>query len=101
MWTILAVNLAIFLGLAVPPATAAGGSPADRASEFESARLMSLVRNLCPSLHWIGDSDRFWVRNETAEGTRFVVVDAASGRQTPAFGCRHRRSRTLPGSAQA
>lgn len=59
----------------------AGQDPA----EFESAALMALVTNLRPEAHWIGDEDRFWMKQETGDGARFVVVDAASGEQEPAF----------------
>ena len=54
-------------------------------AEFESAALMALVTNLRPEAHWIGDEDRFWMKQETGDGARFVVVDAASGEQEPAF----------------
>ena len=54
-------------------------------AEFESAALMALVTNLRPEAHWIGGEDRFWMRQETGDGTRFVVVDAASGEKEPAF----------------
>ena len=54
-------------------------------AEFESAALMALVTNLRPEAHWIGDEDRFWMKQETGDGARFVVVDAASGEQAPAF----------------
>ena len=57
----------------------AGKDPA----EFESAALMALVTNLRPEAHWIGDEDRFWMKQETGDGARFVVVDAASGSRSP------------------
>lgn len=53
--------------------------------EFESAKLMALVTNLRPEAHRIDGEDRFWMKQETREGARFVVVDAASGTQKPAF----------------
>ena len=63
----------------------AGQDPA----EFESAALMALVTNLRPEAHWIGDEDRFWMKQETGDGARFVVVDAASGEHAPAFDHAH------------
>lgn len=60
------------------------GSTIDPA-ELESTKLMALVTNLRPEAHWIGDQDRFWMKQELADGVRFVVVDAASGEQQPAF----------------
>ncbi len=36
--------------------------------------------------HWSGDGNRFWYRNDLADGVReFVVVDAAKGTKQPAF----------------
>lgn len=56
-----------------------------RAERFESNRLIPLVKNLTPLARWIGTEDRFWLKKQTAEGAIFVVVDAATGRQEPAF----------------
>lgn len=55
----------------------------ERAAQFESGRLVPLVKNLAPLAHWIGTEDRFWLRKETADGATFIVVDAATGRQEP------------------
>ncbi len=54
-------------------------------AEFESAKLMALVANLLPQAHWIDGEDRFWMKQEAGGGARFVVVDAATGHQEPAF----------------
>ena len=54
-------------------------------AEFESAALMALVANLLPQAHWIDGEDRFWMKQEAGGGARFVVVDAATGSQEPAF----------------
>jgi dipeptidyl-peptidase-4 len=64
---------------------ATDSTTADPAAASESAALFALVKNLAPSPNWIADSDRFWVKNETSEGTQFLLVDAASGEQQPAF----------------
>ena len=34
--------------------------------------------------HWIGDTDTFWYRHESADGVKIMLVDAATGAQTPA-----------------
>ncbi len=57
----------------------------DLATASETFALMALVKNLAPSPNWIDGSDRFWVRNESPEGTQYLMVDAASGHQEPAF----------------
>jgi hypothetical protein len=44
-----------------------------------------MVKNLRPAPNWIGDDDRFWIRNETAGAVDFVVVDAATGERRDAF----------------
>jgi dipeptidyl-peptidase-4 len=43
------------------------------------------VRNAQVLPHWIGTEDRFWYRQETKGGAVFVIVDAATGRKSPAF----------------
>jgi len=35
--------------------------------------------------HWIGESPRFWYRNETRQGKEFILVDAEKGTRGPAF----------------
>jgi dipeptidyl aminopeptidase/acylaminoacyl peptidase len=36
--------------------------------------------------HWLAGNDRFWYRNDLAEGAReFILVDAAKGTRAPAF----------------
>ena len=57
-----------------------------RAAEFSSFALMGKVLNGSPVPHWIGSEDRFWLQVQTAPGVHeFVIVDAATARQTPAF----------------
>lgn len=43
------------------------------------------VRNAQVMAHWIADQDRFWYRQETKGGALFWIVDAATGKRTPAF----------------
>ncbi len=57
----------------------------DRALELWPTALMALVRNVGLAFHWLGDEDRFWFREETADGHRFCLVEAATGKKTPAF----------------
>ncbi|MDX2057917.1 MAG: DPP IV N-terminal domain-containing protein [Gemmatimonadales bacterium] len=72
--------------LAAPPSTQSIDQPDyARAATFASAPLMAKVRNGNPVPRWLGGEDRFWIRLETARGHGFVVVDASTGRQTPAF----------------
>jgi dipeptidyl-peptidase-4 len=56
-----------------------------RALELWQPELMAAVRNITVALNWIGDSDRFWFRLEATTGHSYVIVDAATGRQSPAF----------------
>jgi dipeptidyl aminopeptidase/acylaminoacyl peptidase len=35
--------------------------------------------------HWIGESPRFWYRNEIRDGKEFILVDAEKGTRGPAF----------------
>ncbi len=51
----------------------------DPAEEGESLALMALVKKFAPIPNWIDGSDRFWVKHETSEGIRFLVIDAVIG----------------------
>lgn len=56
-----------------------------RAEALLQGRIGTLVLNEQVIPHWLGTRDEFWYRRETASGHEFVIVDAASGRQRPAF----------------
>ncbi|SDU47105.1 S9 family peptidase [Jiangella alkaliphila] len=47
--------------------------------------LKELVRTPRVTPQWIGRTETFWYRTRTAEGVRFVVVDAEAGTKRPAF----------------
>lgn len=56
-----------------------------RAERFLAPNARRLVFQTGVVPHWIGDSDRFWYRNETAHGVEFVLVDPERGERPPAF----------------
>jgi dipeptidyl-peptidase 4 len=56
-----------------------------RAEALDRGSAAAKVRNVLVVPHWIGTSDEFWYRRETASGHEFVVVDAANGGSRPAF----------------
>ena len=43
------------------------------------------IRNAAPALRWIGDGDYAWYQRETAVGSEWRLVNAASGDCRPAF----------------
>ena len=55
-----------------------------RAEKFMGYNATALVFGSGVRPNWLSD-ERFWYRNSTAEGTEFVLVDAARGTRTPAF----------------
>jgi len=55
------------------------------AERFLPQNLRPKVFNPQPRPHWIGTTDRFWYRHESADGISFTVVDAATGFSAPAF----------------
>ncbi len=55
-----------------------------RAEKFMGYNTTPLVFRSGVRPNWLAD-ERFWYRNSTAEGTEFVLVDAARGTRTPAF----------------
>ncbi|MDE0231901.1 MAG: DPP IV N-terminal domain-containing protein [bacterium] len=56
-----------------------------RAEQMLYRNVKSLVFNLETAVHWLPDSSGFWYRSESASGQRFMLVDAATGRQQEAF----------------
>lgn len=67
------------------------------AERFLPGAVRARLRNPQVRPHWIGDTDRFWYRRETASGAVFTVVDAATGAQEAAFD--HARLATLVAQA--
>lgn len=55
-----------------------------RAERFLPARVRAQMFNPQVRPHWIGNSDRFWYRRESPDGVTIMVVDAETGRITPA-----------------
>ena len=68
-----------------PPVAAMPAADYARAERFLRWNADHYVLNSQPEPHWIGHSDRFWFRRDVEGGSEFVVVDAATGRETPAF----------------
>ncbi|UCC40406.1 MAG: DPP IV N-terminal domain-containing protein [Candidatus Aminicenantes bacterium] len=56
-----------------------------RAEQWMIPNVISKVKNLFVTPHWIGESDDFWYRRQTKDGAEFVVIDAATGGGRPAF----------------
>src|SRR6266478_6674164 len=55
-----------------------------RAEKFMGYNTTPLVLHSGGRVTWLAD-DRFWYRTTTADGTEFVLVDAARGASKPAF----------------
>jgi dipeptidyl-peptidase-4 len=93
-WRLRAGTLCLGLGICV---SASGGaawsnSPSDltqsyaRAERFLPWNEGRYVRNGNVQPHWVGDEDRLWYMTVNAAGEKeFFIVEAASGRRTPAF----------------
>ncbi|SDU47120.1 S9 family peptidase [Jiangella alkaliphila] len=56
-----------------------------KAEALLAHNLKKLVHSQQVRPNWIRDTETFWYRNQTAEGVRFVLVDAEAGTQRPAF----------------
>lgn len=56
----------------------------ERAERFLSANTNPLVYNSPASFIWLDDG-RFWYRNNTADGTEYILVDPVAGTREPAF----------------
>ena len=77
--------LALVLGLAAEASAQVTAEDYRRAEQFLSWNATKLVKNAEVRPHWIGATDRFWYRRELADGKEFMLVDARSGRRSPAF----------------
>ncbi len=82
--------VAMLIGSVVTVGDLAAQAPLPRAAYLQAQALdrgpaTAMVRNIFVTPHWIGGTDRFWYRQETATGHRFVIVDAATGAARPAF----------------
>ncbi len=82
---VLGVICAVVAGCKAPRQGTVTAEQYALAEQWLPANAMAKVRNLNVSPAWIGQSNRFWYRRETAEGHEFVVVDAETGAKTPAF----------------
>lgn len=68
-----------------PAGTAAMAARYARAEKLTYPGIIGLVKNNLVAVNWIGSSDRFWYLRQTAAGSEFVVIDAATGARAPAF----------------
>ncbi len=56
-----------------------------RAERLLDYQLRGTLRNAVVAPHWLGQRDAFWYRSDTAQGGRYLLVDAAKGTREPAF----------------
>ena len=56
-----------------------------RIAPFLNETLRKKIRNPMIKANWIGKDDRFWFRHELADGSEYLLVDAATGQRKPAF----------------
>ena len=57
----------------------------ERAAATKNALGNKWLLNQRVSPRWIGESDRFWYKRQTRDGSLYVVVDAQTGRSSTAF----------------
>ncbi len=70
------------LAVAAPLVTDADYARAEKVLDYHLARS---VHNAIVTPHWIGAGSRFWYRRQTAQGSEFIVVEAAAARRHEAF----------------
>ena len=56
-----------------------------QAEKFTAKKMKQLVYSTQIRPNWFKDSDKFWYSWKTAEGTRYYIVDPASGKKTEVF----------------
>ncbi len=57
----------------------------ERAAFIENNAVNRYHRNALVTPAWIGDTNDFWFRHETADGFQFIRVDATDGSKAPLF----------------
>ena len=57
----------------------------EQAERFSSKKVRSMVYSTRIRPNWFRDSDKFWYSWKTADGTRYFIVDAASGSKQEVF----------------
>ena len=57
----------------------------DLAARFSAKRVGQMVFSTRVTPNWFRDSDRFWYAWKTSEGTRYYIVDPATGRKQELF----------------
>jgi dipeptidyl aminopeptidase/acylaminoacyl peptidase len=79
--------MAGFLVVVAPGQGRAQGTKADyERADALVGRTSGKVFKTRAQPHWLADNDRFWYRNDLAEGAKeFILVDAAKGTRQPAF----------------
>ena len=56
-----------------------------RAAEIETSKTNHWILNEGVAPHWIAGRDAFWYKQETVQGHRYLIMDAATGAKTDAF----------------
>jgi dipeptidyl-peptidase-4 len=85
------VNLAVLCAAGIPLLNGNTARAQGRRSDYErAAGLRALTQNkvfrASVQPHWLDGNNRFWYRNDLADGRReFILVDAMTGRRGPAF----------------
>ena len=57
----------------------------DLASQFSTKRISQMVFTTAVTPNWFRDSDKFWYEFKTTAGTKYYIVDPASGSKSEAF----------------
>ena len=55
------------------------------AARFSQKRVGQMVYTTKITPHWFANDDRFWYSYKTAQGTKYYLVDPASGRKSEIF----------------
>ena len=82
------MNRIIFLLVAAMTTLAATAQQApnyELAARFSAKKINQMVHSTKVSPKWFLNSDRFWYKWEDSNGTRYYIVDAASGRKSEVF----------------
>ena len=73
------------LALAVSLVASAQTANYEQAARFSTKSLQNLVYSTRITPNWFRDSDKFWYSWKTSEGTKYYIVDPATGNKTEVF----------------
>ena len=85
LFTLVALALLCLTAPAQKPSNKATTANYEHAGRFSTKKVRQMVFSTRMRPNWFVSSDKFWYGWRTSEGTRYYIVDAATGQKTEVF----------------